>query len=227
MPAPRAILVDIGETLFKERPMDRQAAAEALAARFGALLPGAEELEAAQADRPDTWTVLGWLETMLPAPLAAEAEILCWESGVRMEPMPGAREALAAFRAARIPVGAVSNTRFSEPAWLHAMALHGLAIDFVVSSADVKARKPDPAIFEAALGRLGLPAGDVWFVGDSYEKDVLGAAAAGLFPVWFGGPGLPRRSLGEGGSPLPSCAAAAGWTHVLSLWKSAATPGVS
>ncbi len=227
MYAPRAILVDIGETLFKEQPMDWRAAAEALAARFHALLPGARDLEAAQEDRPDTWTVLAWLETMLPAPLAAEAEILVWEAGVRMEPMPGALEALAAFRAAGIPVGAVSNTRFSGRAYMEVLPRRGLAVDFVVSSADVRARKPDPAIFRAALDRLGLPAKDVWFVGDSYEKDVLGAAAAGLFPVRFGGPRLARPGPGEGGSPLPSCAEAADWAAVLALWKGAAAPGVS
>jgi len=192
--------------------MDRRAAAEALVAdvRFAPHLPGAAALEAAQDNRPDTWTVLGWLRGMLPEPLAGEAEILVWETGVRMEPMPGAREALAALRAAGIPVGVVSNTRFSARAWMHALRLKGLAVDFVVSSADVGARKPDPAIFRAALERLRVPPRDVWFVGDSYEKDVKGAAAAGVSPVWFGGPR----------SPLPSGAAAADWAAVLALWKS-------
>jgi HAD superfamily hydrolase (TIGR01509 family) len=217
MTGPRAVLVDIGETLFRERPMDRRAAADALAARFGPQLPDPRALEAAQDNRPDTWTVLGWLSGMLPASLAAEAEILVWETGVRMEPMPGAREALAALRAARVPVGVVSNTRFSERAWRHAMGLHGLAVDFVVSSADVGARKPDPAIFRAALERLRLPAGAVWFVGDSFEKDVKGALAAGIFPVWFGGPR----------SPLTSGAVAADWPAVLALWKGSAPGRVS
>jgi HAD superfamily hydrolase (TIGR01509 family) len=202
--------------------MDRRAAAVALAAdaRLAPHLPDADELEAAQADRPDTWTVLGWLGAMLPAPLAQEAEILVWETGVRMEPMPGAREALAGLRAAAVPVGVVSNTRFSERAWLHAMDLHGLPVDFVVSSADVKARKPDPAIFRAALERLRLPPRAVWFVGDSYEKDVKGAAAAGIFPVWFGASSPPP-------GPLPSCAVAADWAAVVALWKGSAPGRVS
>jgi putative hydrolase of the HAD superfamily len=222
---PRAILVDIGETLFRERPMDRRAAAEALVAdaRFAGRLPDPNALEAAHAagaEHPETWTVLGWLRGMLPAELADEAEILVWEAGVPMEPMPGAREALAALRAARVPVGVVSNTLFSARAWTHELRRHGLAVDFVVSSADVRARKPDPAIFRAALDRLRLPAGDVWHVGDSYEKDVRGAAAAGLRPVWFGASSPPP-------DPLPSCAAAADWPAVLALWKGSLRGSVS
>ncbi|HEX5137503.1 MAG TPA: HAD-IA family hydrolase, partial [Planctomycetota bacterium] len=181
MRAPGAILVDIGETLFRERPMDWRAATEALAGdpRFRVHLPDPRALEASQRERSDAWSVLGWLSAMLPAPLAREAEILVWESGVRMEPMPGAREALRAFRAAGVPVGAVSNTRFSEHAWMHVLRTRGLAVGFVVASADVGARKPDPAIFQAALHRLGLPPTSVWFVGDTYERDVRGAADAG------------------------------------------------
>jgi HAD superfamily hydrolase (TIGR01662 family) len=211
---PRAVLVDIGETLFREEPMDRQAAAEALAAdpRFRA----AAQMDQEGASGAETWTVLGWLCKVLPRELAEEAEILVWDRGVKMKPMPGAGEALAALRAAGVPVGVVSNTRFSGRAWRHGLDRHGLAVDFVVSSADVGARKPDPAIFRAALERLGLPPGDVWFVGDTLEKDVRGALAVGMRPVWFGGPR----------SPLPSCAVARDWTAFLDLWKSARPRGV-
>jgi len=222
VPAPRAVLVDIGETLFAEQPMDRRAAADALVAdpRFAPHLPDADALEAAQPDRPGAWSVLGWLRGMLPEALAVEAELLVWEAGVRMTPMPGARDALAALRSASVPVGAVSNTRFSGRAWQHVMEARDLAVDFVVSSADLGARKPDPAIFRAALGRLRLPPGDVWFVGDSWERDVRGAAAAGLLPVRFGkGPPPPR--------PHPPCAVACDWPAFVAFWKSAGPRRVS
>jgi HAD superfamily hydrolase (TIGR01509 family) len=222
---PRGILVDIGETLFREQPMDRRAAADALAreARFAPYLPDSRTLEAAHeegASGSETWTVLGWLGRMLPAALAREAEILVWETGVRMAPMPGAADALATFRAAGVPTGAVSNTRFSAHAWAHVLETRGLAVDFVVSSADVGARKPDPRIFRAALERLGLPARDVWFVGDSLEKDVRGALAMGLTPVWFGAPSPPP-------GPLSSCIAARDWAKLLDLWKGSRSPRVS
>jgi putative hydrolase of the HAD superfamily len=207
---PRAVLVDLGETLFREEPMDRRASAEALAADPRFNLPGAAELlrmHEEGASGAETWTVLGWLSTLLPRPLAEEAEIVVWDHAVRMKPMPGAREALAALRAAGAPVGVVSNTRFSGRAWRHGLDRHGLDVDFVVSSADVKARKPDPAIFRAALEKLGLPPSDVWFVGDTLEKDVRGALAAGMRPIWFGGPR----------GPLAPCPVAADWPAAVAI----------
>ena len=47
-------------------------------------------------------------------------------------------------------------------------------------SAELGAAKPDPAIFRAALERLGAAAEDAVHVGDSVEHDVAGARAAGL-----------------------------------------------
>jgi putative hydrolase of the HAD superfamily len=56
-------------------------------------------------------------------------------------------------------------------------------VDAVVISAELGAAKPDPAIFRAALERLGATAGEAMHVGDSVEHDVAGAHAAGLEAV--------------------------------------------
>ncbi len=60
---------------------------------------------------------------------------------------------------------------------------HGLdeLVDAVVISNEVRSRKPDPGIFEAATERL--PADTHVFVGDSFEEDVQGALDAGFIPV--------------------------------------------
>jgi putative hydrolase of the HAD superfamily len=55
--------------------------------------------------------------------------------------------------------------------------------DTIVGSLSVGHEKPDPVIFEIALGRLGLAAPQVVHVGDMYQSDVLGARRAGLTPV--------------------------------------------
>ena len=57
--------------------------------------------------------------------------------------------------------------------------------EFVVSSADYGVRKPHPAIFEAALARLGLEPGEAWFAGDNVEYDLKGGLGAGMFTVLF------------------------------------------
>ncbi|MCX5770815.1 MAG: HAD-IA family hydrolase [Candidatus Hydrogenedentes bacterium] len=61
----------------------------------------------------------------------------------------------------------------------------GLArqFDFILTSARAGYRKPDPRIFQVALARLGLHAGEVAHVGDSYEDDFVGATNAGIRPV--------------------------------------------
>ena len=51
-------------------------------------------------------------------------------------------------------------------------------VDEVVLSFEVGAVKPDAAIFETALSRLGVPAGQAVMVGDSEEADG-GARALG------------------------------------------------
>jgi HAD superfamily hydrolase (TIGR01509 family) len=223
--APLALLVDLGETLFSERPFGYRTAAEALVAepRLAPFL-ATRDVDAIQRAHEEgagrvretnepAWTVRGFLRGLMPAaprPLVDEAELLVWRHAARMSPLPGAREALAALRRAGVRTGVVSNTLFSARALSCHLRDHELAVDFVLSSADLGARKPDPAIFRAALGYLRAPAPRVWFVGDSLEKDVLGAAAVGIRPVWFGGGAPPR-------APTPSCAVARDWPAVMEL----------
>lgn len=64
--------------------------------------------------------------------------------------------------------------------------------DAVVISEEVGAAKPDPAIFQVALARMGLPRRDeVLMVGDSLTSDVAGANRAGIDVCWFNPTGLP------------------------------------
>lgn len=65
-------------------------------------------------------------------------------------------------------------------------------LDVAVDSAVVGAEKPDPRIFEAALGAVGVGAREAVFVGDSLPRDMAGARALGMPHVWLrSGPGLP------------------------------------
>jgi FMN phosphatase YigB (HAD superfamily) len=57
--------------------------------------------------------------------------------------------------------------------------------DAVVVSSDLGVAKPDPAIFTHALSQLQLDASCAVMVGDSLERDVDGAIAAGLAAVWI------------------------------------------
>jgi putative hydrolase of the HAD superfamily len=64
----------------------------------------------------------------------------------------------------------------------------------VVASSEVGFGKPDPRIFTITVERLGVDAAEVLVVGDSVEKDVVGAAAAHLRCVWLNRTGATRKT---------------------------------
>ncbi|HET8593305.1 MAG TPA: HAD-IA family hydrolase, partial [Solirubrobacterales bacterium] len=73
----------------------------------------------------------------------------------------------------------VSNWDVSLPRVLERCGIADL-IDGTVTSAEIGARKPDPAIFRAALELAGASSAEALHVGDTAEEDLNGAAAAGI-----------------------------------------------
>jgi phosphoserine phosphatase len=67
------------------------------------------------------------------------------------------------------------------------LAASGLAgvFDAIVVSADVGVGKPDPAVFRHALGLVDAAPAESVMVGDTLERDIDGALAAGLRAVWI------------------------------------------
>jgi putative hydrolase of the HAD superfamily len=104
-------------------------------------------------------------------------------TALRFRPYPEVAEALRALRAAGLRLIVVSNWDVS----LHeALAQTGLTAltDGAISSAEVGAAKPAPAIFERALALAGgIPPAAAVHVGDDVAVDVAGARAAGIAPV--------------------------------------------
>jgi putative hydrolase of the HAD superfamily len=95
------------------------------------------------------------------------------------EPYPEVPDVLRELRRRGHTLVVVSNWDCSLPHWLAGAGLLEL-LDGVVSSAAVGAAKPDPAIFAVALERADARPGDALHVGDSLDKDVAGARAAGI-----------------------------------------------
>ena len=56
-------------------------------------------------------------------------------------------------------------------------------LDFVVTSEEAGADKPNPLIFQTALQRAGVEASEVVHVGDQYKLDVVGARGVGINPI--------------------------------------------
>lgn len=104
----------------------------------------------------------------------------------------GALETLETLRGRGYRVAVVSNADGRVRGLLEGAGL-GPHLEFVVDSAEIGLEKPDPRIFQAATGRLGLAPSACAYVGDIYEIDVVGALRAGLEPVLVGdGPAPPE-----------------------------------
>ena len=90
-------------------------------------------------------------------------------------------------------LGVVSNSYGNMPALLAEAAL--APFEVIIDSALVGLRKPDPAIYTLAARRLDLPPAAILHVGDSWERDVVPAVAAGMRAVWLAAPDAPAPAV--------------------------------
>jgi putative hydrolase of the HAD superfamily len=79
-------------------------------------------------------------------------------------------------------VGVISNMNTGSQQLCDDMGLTG-HVDFAVTSGETGVEKPDRRIFEAALVKANVEAGQAAVVGDQLESDIFGAANAGLVPI--------------------------------------------
>ncbi|MEV8506400.1 HAD family hydrolase [Actinoplanes sp. NPDC051475] len=92
---------------------------------------------------------------------------------------PGIPEALRAARAAGLPMAVVSNTLCgAAPRDFLAKAGVGGLFAAQVYSDEVGVRKPNPEMIWHATRALGVPTEDCWYVGDSYQRDMVCARRA-------------------------------------------------
>ncbi|MEO6144011.1 MAG: HAD family phosphatase [Dermatophilaceae bacterium] len=104
-------------------------------------------------------------------------------------------------RAAGIRTALLSNSwgnGYDRSDWLE-------MFDAVVISGEVGMRKPEPEIYELALDRIGLPAGECVFI-DDMPHNIAAAARAGLA-------GIVHRSFDETAGELEALFPGASWIH--------------
>ena len=143
------------------------------------------------------------VQEQLQTPLPLDDVLDALLGAIRFRAYPEVPGVLARLRASGARLAVVSNWDVSLHDVLERTGLRPL-VDVVVISAELGVAKPDPAIFRAALDRLGAGPDDALHVGDSLEHDVAGARAAGLEAVLVArnGPTAPEgvravRSLAE------------------------------
>jgi putative hydrolase of the HAD superfamily len=192
----KAVLFDAGNTLlFLDH--DRMAVAvgaalrlpldaERLAGAAGAAARAAERARGADRDRAGVYLEALFIGAGVPAARMGEVGVcldrLHRENHLWCRLAAGTREALDRLRASGLRLGIVSNSDGRVEEALIAAGLRN-CFDVVLDSALVGVEKPDPAIFRAALGALGVAPAEALYVGDLYDVDVVGARAAGMEAV--------------------------------------------
>jgi N-acetyl-D-muramate 6-phosphate phosphatase len=199
---PGALLLDFGGVLA-DAPPQRAAPPDLVLRIFnlsrGALPPGEIQrtlTEAAAAwarwrdeDWPDELPPAEvWERFVLPGwPPAAQVPVRAavrslsydwaWRTGWRLR--PGITAAVAAARAAEIPLGVVSNTLCGR-AHRDFLSQAGIGAEFAVQiySNEVGVRKPNPQMIWHATDALGVAPETCWFVGDTPRRDIACARRA-------------------------------------------------
>ena len=121
-----------------------------------------------------------------------EAELIFWD---HISPMretclyPNVRKLLAFLYDKQIRTGIVSNIGWTGTALRRRIRtiLPDHHFEFILASSDYGLRKPDPRLFQIAMEKAELKPEELWFCGDTYDKDVEGARAAGIFAVYYQG----------------------------------------
>jgi HAD superfamily hydrolase (TIGR01549 family) len=166
----RAVFFDVGETLVNEERWWRE-----LAARSGLQPHVVWAALCVTIERGEEHDAL-WRHLGIERPEG-------WWHGLTYsldDLYPDAIYCLERVRALGLRVGVVGNQTDALERWAREAALPA---DVISSSASLGARKPDPRFFELVVELAGCAPGEVAYVGDRVDNDVLPAAAAGLVAI--------------------------------------------
>lgn len=155
------------------------------------------------------------------AVVSAEASVLCTElarAQTEKSLAAGMREVMAECTARGIRVGVVSNTlvgainRDLEHDW--GTEVH---LGVQVYSDEVGYRKPDPSLIQQAARALRTAPAHCWYVGDTYDRDVVCGRRAGVGATILM---LPPERRDPTAAPQPDAAVADG-PELLALLRQA------
>jgi FMN phosphatase YigB (HAD superfamily) len=168
--AVKAVFFDLGETLLDEERWWR-----ALAERAGLQPHVIWAALGVTIERGEDHNLL-WSHLGIERPPAWVADI----SYELDDLYPDALACLEAVAALGLRVGIVGNQPAAMERWAQAAGLPAVVIS---SSESLGVWKPDPRFFERIVELAECDAGELAYVGDRVENDIIPAAAAGLVAI--------------------------------------------
>jgi 2-haloacid dehalogenase len=118
-----------------------------------------------------------------------------WEDSIT-GPIPGCVEILRALKAAGYAVYGLSNWSAETFPLAYRKYDFFRLLDGYVISGDVGLVKPDPAIFQLMIQKIGRPAGECLLIDDS-AQNIAAAKELGFETILFRSPGQLREELHE------------------------------
>ena len=112
-----------------------------------------------------------------------------WDAVGSAVPTEGIEELLEYLHKIGIRTGVISNIAYCGQAVIDRInkVIPTNHFEFIIATSEYMYRKPNKRIFDLALEKADLQTSEVWYVGDQYECDIVGARNAGIFPVWYQG----------------------------------------
>lgn len=210
MKKPKMILFDYGQTLVNEKKFDGiagtkavlqyatknkynytaedvQAAADAVNVELGRF--GTKQHRLVQVEVPNHMFTAYLYQSMGIELSLTHQDIdrVFWNAASPGVPSDGIEDFLALLKEQDIRTGVISNITYCgevvEERINNLLPEHNF--EFILATSEYMFRKPDKRIFELALEKAGLQPEDVWYIGDNYLCDAVGARNAGIFPVWY------------------------------------------
>jgi 2-haloacid dehalogenase len=127
----------------------------------------------------------------LPCDAAARAELM--DAYLHLEPFPEVKQALQSLSGQRLFI--LSNGTFAMLQNVVENAGLKRVFSQIISADEAKTYKPNPAVYELAVGKLGLDKSEIGFVSSNFW-DAAGAKAFGFRTYWVNRGGAPAEELG-------------------------------
>lgn len=110
-----------------------------------------------------------------------------WDAAAPGRPTEGIEDFLKYLHVSGIRTGVISNISYAGKVVINRIdeRIPAHHFEFIIATSEYLYRKPNKRIFDLALEKAGLEPSDVWYIGDQYECDIVGAGNAGIFPIWY------------------------------------------
>lgn len=118
-----------------------------------------------------------------------EIDRVFWDAAAPGVPTEGIESFLEFLYQNDIRTGVLSNISYAGTVVEERISkmLPNHHFEFIIATSEYMYRKPHKRIFEFILEKSELRPEDVWYIGDQYQCDVVGAKSVGIAPIWYRG----------------------------------------